>query len=483
MLKVDNSLNHIPAQREHVIALYESINQPLVNIPGAGAASTGAYVLGTRNGQGSHSVFVYLFQAETRTVVVYVSEPRELQHEAFRAEIEGALGFVESMGFMTDNLHFPTLAPAEQDTVMARVPLFRPPEQTIDLLEVAEEVGPSPFDPSAPMPTVGPSSGLFGGMSEEDSRMFQRVAPRPQAERSQPSTAPAPAASLPPGFHLAEEAGLSSSRPHRDPASLARLGRMLGAFGWLLAITLSACASQQTTAKQKQEIDSLADLGAQHLMRRQWPDAVKAYGQVLDIDDKNRDALRGTGYAYVQIGRLDSAEEYYNKAIAADPKWSVPKNELATLKIRRGECAAAVPLLQEVMKDIFYTTPQFAAHNLALAEHCLGEKAQAVDRLDKLMLRYPRFCLGYLTLSGYAEELGRNDLVVQSCQGFEQKCAEDAQIREQVLPEQRALCYLRSGRANIQLGDVESARAAFERCGQEGRIGRECQQSLRLLPP
>ena len=137
MLKVDSSLNHIPAGRNHVIGLHESINKPLVNIPNYGAAPTGAFVLGTRNDQGAYTVFVYLHQSDTRAVVVYVSEPRHLTHEQYRIEEAEALRFVESMGFMVDNLHFPTLAPPEQETVMdAHSALFRPPQATLDLYDI-----------------------------------------------------------------------------------------------------------------------------------------------------------------------------------------------------------------------------------------------------------------------------------------------------------------------------------------------------------
>ena len=117
MLKVDPTLNHIPARRAHVVALFESINQPLVNIPSHGTAPTAAYVLGTRNDQGRFTVFVYLSQGQTGAAVVYVCEPRGLTREQYRTEEAEAIRFVESMGFLVDNIHFPTLPPHEQDAV------------------------------------------------------------------------------------------------------------------------------------------------------------------------------------------------------------------------------------------------------------------------------------------------------------------------------------------------------------------------------
>ena len=132
MLRVDASLDHIPARREHVVALHESINQPVVNIPSCGTAPTGAYVLGTRNDQGHYTVFVYLYQTTTKGIVVYVSEPRALAAEQYRPEEAEAVRFVESMGFLVDDLRFPSLSPAEQDAVMQRIPIFRPPAMTFE---------------------------------------------------------------------------------------------------------------------------------------------------------------------------------------------------------------------------------------------------------------------------------------------------------------------------------------------------------------
>ena len=510
MLKVDSSLNHIPAGPNHVIGLHESINQPLVNIPNFGTAPTAAYVLGTRNDQGAYTVFVYLHQVETRAVIIYVSEPRLLTHEQYRVEEAEALRFVESMGFMVDNLHFPTLAPPEQDTVMNRIPLFRPPQRTVDLYEIQE----------------GTPGSVFGGLSAEDSALVRQAAAgargpvpgtpihgapvmgkpevppahmRPPAADGRPShgpgpgsnshapmgnVVPAPAPSEPPRPTGNVAPAPPPPMPEPDPEALKRLGRILGTFVWVLAALGSgtfACKSSGTP-QPTGALTAHIDLGNQQLAQGRWPDAIKAFARALETDESNFEALRGTGLAYLNLGRLPDAEEFYRRSLEANPQSSLSRNELAVVYLQQRRCQDAVPLFEKVLEDIFYPTPEFAEHNLAQAYACLGRVKEALARLDKLVTKRPYFCLGYLTLSRLASESRQPEATIQACDDFAHYCEQNDKIKDQVLPQQSAVCYLRKGLAYAELGDVESARASFERCRSAGEVGRECTKSLELLP-
>ena len=596
MLVIDSNLDHIPAGREHVIALFESINHPLVNIPNVGTAPTGAFVLGTRNDHGHLTVFVYLYQEDTRAVVVYVSEPRALAADQYRAEEADAVRFVESMGFLVDNLHFANRSVSEQDAMMVRVPIFRPPQSTVDLIDVAE-------DPESL--SVGPNQGLSGalfeGLSEVDLEMLRRAGLSPSASpndfghRPYAPLGPSPgmggsaATEIPPGFVAAEPprnpsrslpavetpSGLSrarpsplanpvtgshppvtaprphavdrsvstgrpplahvpganppvpTGRPHTvdrpastgrsplpDPGTLTgqpalghqfeaehppakwspetgrrtaleRLGRLLGTFGFLLGLTLGleACVSDVRTFEERRALDSHIDLGHQQLARGMWPDAIRTFQAVLEKDSGQRDALRGMGLAYLNLGRVEEAEENLRAAVEADPDWSVPKNELAVVLIERKRCEEAEELLRKVLKDIFYETPQFAEHNLARAQACQGQSDEAIRLLENVVLKRPLFCLGYLTLAELSSEARRHELTIRACDDFAHHCEQNEKIRAQIAPEQSALCYLKKGLAYAELGDVESARASFSRCPPAGQHGRECRRSLSMLPP
>lgn len=473
MLKVDPTLDHVPARSEHVIALYESINQPLVNIPSHGTGSTGAFVLGTRNDQGAFTAFVYLHQPETRAVIVYVSEPRALSREAYRHEEQEAVRFVESMGFMIDNVHFATLAPPEQAAVMARIPMFRPPAPP----EPAFDPTPSASDPFAS--TDQQLDAIFGGLSQQDAEVFRSSTPpestipdlpRLDVPASGPTSSPSNPSPPP-------------ARPRGpDPATLERLGRLLGTFCLLLFCAVAIGCKSGGTNMSPEAVGSQVDIGNQQLAQGQNADAIRTFQHALEMDENSKEALRGIALAYMNLGIFDESERYYRQVLELDDAWSMPKNELAVVLIQTNRCEEAQTHLEKVLKDIFYPTPQFAEHNLARALACQGDVDGAVDRLEKLMLKQPKFCLGYLTLAQLAAQDRRHEVTITACDDFTHHCEEDDEIKKLVSAEQSDLCYLKKGLAYAELGDLESARASFLRCQSRGQYGKECRKSLEMLP-
>jgi hypothetical protein len=128
MFTPEPSLTHVPATREQVVAIVESINQPQVSIPGKPSQAVQGHLCGVRNANGSLSIFVGLHLPKSGDNVIYLHPRRQLTTaDEYRAvEIEG-LQFLESMGFMLDNLNFRNLSPDAQDQTLARIPLFSPP--------------------------------------------------------------------------------------------------------------------------------------------------------------------------------------------------------------------------------------------------------------------------------------------------------------------------------------------------------------------
>lgn len=535
MLKVDPSLNHVPAKREHVVALLESINQPLVNIPSHGTASTGAFILGTRNEHGYYTVFVYLHQPETKAVVIYVSEPRNLTGEQYQGEQDEALRFVESMGFMIDDIKFPTLSQSEQESVVSRVPLFRPPERTVDLYDVADSLSveestepsmgqrakpPPPPGPEAPFTPVGggppisnapssgamsipgtPTSGLNVPMGGGYPPTVQGMPASSAGASAYPGSGyPQSGSGYPQSGSGYPQSGSgypqsSSGYPQSNPGqaragpngqeveALKRIARLLSSFVWLLAAGWVVAACQTARPADQRAVDSQVDLGTQHLARGSWADAVRAYQQALQMDPKSQDAARGLGVAYLKLERWDKAEEYLRQAVKLAPDWSMPKNELAVVLIEQERCGEAIEVLDQVLEDIFYGTPEYAEHNRARALHCAGRTPEAVAQLEELLRKKPKFCLGYLTLSEMAFETQKHEATIQACDGFVRHCEKDEEIQGKILPQYSAMCYYRKGVAYAALGDVESARASFLRCEATGALEEDCRTHLNSLPP
>jgi hypothetical protein len=128
MFQPEESITHVPVTREQVVSIVESINQPQVSIPGKAPQQVAGWLIGIRNANGTFSIFVGLHLTKTGENVIYLAEKRHIAVEAYRdLEVEG-LHFLESMGFMLDNLNFRNLAASAQDETFKRIPLFYPPK-------------------------------------------------------------------------------------------------------------------------------------------------------------------------------------------------------------------------------------------------------------------------------------------------------------------------------------------------------------------
>jgi hypothetical protein len=77
---------------------------------------------------------VALHVPRTGENVIYLHDKRQLTAEEYREVQDAGLHFLESMGFMLDNLNFRNMSPALQEETLKRLPLFsppRPPQATV----------------------------------------------------------------------------------------------------------------------------------------------------------------------------------------------------------------------------------------------------------------------------------------------------------------------------------------------------------------
>ena len=123
MFFIDDRFRGLPAAREQVLLLHQSINSPHLAIPGKPAGPAQAFVVGLRGASG-FAVFIYLFLSEARDCAVYAPARRGTSLEDTQQHEAEALAFVESMGFMMDNAHYAALSTAQQDELLKSLPVF-----------------------------------------------------------------------------------------------------------------------------------------------------------------------------------------------------------------------------------------------------------------------------------------------------------------------------------------------------------------------
>lgn len=141
MYTIDERLKGLPAVKEQVVQLYQSLNQPHLAVPGKRAGPATAYVLGLR-GPSGFAVFVYLYLSDSGECAVYVPSNGTVSAERYQSEEAEALGFVESMGFIMDNLNFRGRPADEQETFIRTAPVFqRDPPPPSEVPGVASQAG------------------------------------------------------------------------------------------------------------------------------------------------------------------------------------------------------------------------------------------------------------------------------------------------------------------------------------------------------
>jgi hypothetical protein len=120
---IDERLRGLPAGREQVVALFQSLNQPHLAIPGKQAGPAQGFIVCIRGANG-FAVFVYLYLPESVDCAVYSTGRRNLTVEEYEQEESDALAFLESMAFMVDNLNFRALPLERQEELIRTLPVF-----------------------------------------------------------------------------------------------------------------------------------------------------------------------------------------------------------------------------------------------------------------------------------------------------------------------------------------------------------------------
>ncbi len=124
MYEIRSDYQSIKAQQDQIVAIIESINNPLVAAAGKPLEPAKVYIMGVRNPSGSFSIYIYLHLLQSKECLIYLHDPPEVSRDDYHETEMEALQFVESMGFMVDNTNFRKMSPEHQSALLARLPMF-----------------------------------------------------------------------------------------------------------------------------------------------------------------------------------------------------------------------------------------------------------------------------------------------------------------------------------------------------------------------
>ena len=116
---------------EHIVAVIESINTPNIAIPDMGTEPTKAWLVGYLTPGGGASVLCYLLMLDTNRPILYTAKPSEVALDQYTWLENESIQYVESMGFMLDNLNFRARPLSEQQVLIESLPFSREQQQRL----------------------------------------------------------------------------------------------------------------------------------------------------------------------------------------------------------------------------------------------------------------------------------------------------------------------------------------------------------------
>jgi len=104
--------------------------------------------------------------------------------------------------------------------------------------------------------------------------------------------------------------------------------------------TLKALAEQEQTEPGKRDARFYTEEGMNFLSLNSYDRAIEAWQRTLDIDPKNAVAMNNIGLALMMKKQIPAAEQYFQRAIAADPSLQLAKTNLAWAQSEQAKAEA-----------------------------------------------------------------------------------------------------------------------------------------------
>ena len=333
MLREDPSRTHIKARREDIVAVYESANQPMVQIPGRAAQAAQGAVVAMRRGR-TFEILVVLTFTEAQDKVFYASDAAVPQEE-LEAAVEEALNFAESMGFILDS-NWAGLDPQQKEETMKRMAAFQPP--TGKQLEAPAE---RPKPPDA-LSAIARLFGAFALLCLAASWSCSGVSAE-QRRRSAEIHYDL-------GTNLLENGDVQGALreylfAEREDSDLPQTHN---ALGLLYAYSLARPEGgeeefQKAISLDKQFSEARNNLGTFYMARGRFAEAIAQFELAL-ANPLYRDrviAESNLGWALYKTGQPEKGIRRITAALLIAPKYCLGWRQLGTIHAERGELPAA----------------------------------------------------------------------------------------------------------------------------------------------
>ena len=144
--------------------------------------------------------------------------------------------------------------------------------------------------------------------------------------------------------------------------------------------------------EDKREAWMLFQKAYEHQMKGDLEEAVSLYRQSL-ATHPTAEAHTFLGWTYSFMGRLDEAIEECQRAIARDPDFGNPYNDIGAYLIEKGQLDDAIPWFQKAMQAKRYESPAFPHLNVGRIYERKGRWTEAIDAYKQALVLNPDYVL------------------------------------------------------------------------------------------
>jgi type IV pilus assembly protein PilF len=357
MFHEDPARTHVSVARDAIVALYESTNQPLVQVPGKSAQAAQAAIVASHVGRG-YEIVIGLTFLESRENVLYAPD-RVVDDAGLPDQMEEALNFAESMGFILDSAGWGSLDAERRDELRSRLPVFHAPTQQRTASKASI---PRQQDSLAAVARLFAAFALLVAV-------LVSACSGPSAEQRHR------------GAEIHYELGTSLLQNGDTQGALREylesnqqddsLPQVHNALGLLYAYSLRKPQEAETEFKRAIALDkdfaeAHNNLGTFYLSRARYDEAIKEFELALS-NDLYRDrviAETNLGWALYKSGQGEKGVQRIKAALAVNPKYCLGWRQLGTIQSERGDLDAAA----EAYRQYAATCPDTADAHLQLAK-------------------------------------------------------------------------------------------------------------------
>lgn len=376
MFTIDERLKGLPVARAQVISLLQSINQPHLAIPGRRAGPATATIAVLR-GQAGCAVFVHLYLPESYEAAVYLPKNRALTDDQIPSEEADAIAFVESMGFMMDNMNFQARSVEEQEEMIRTQPVFQ------------KEFRAPPVGQAAPV-QKSPATSLGRLLAS-----FALLALAFAGCKHVPTEKDLELAGLhyDLGVQLQTTDAQQSLKEFNSAIELdPNMYQAWNAKGLLLHLSFNRLEEAAEHYKKALELmptfsDARTNWGNVLLDQKRYDEAIKMYEESLN-DMLYRTpfiAQSNLGWAKYKKGELREAINYTKQSLITNPRFCLGYKNLGTIYLETGTTDEACRQFSKYKDNCPETADAYVKESTCLSK--LGDKAKALASIDACLTK------------------------------------------------------------------------------------------------